>query len=207
VSLGVIALLLGIMPSSEKKTRMKRRTGKDAGDVLVKRMTLPVAEVKTTAGSIIALDASTTAASVQSAPASEFASFAARYQQFRVRSVELIMEPAFPANSIPDNGTGHGTVYVSDYIGSAAPGTSAQVLSDEGALITNTSKRLRFKADWSRNPNAKLWNPTSAALPVANSFGISFASQTAALAPDALAASTIYYTRTHVWVVEFRGAQ
>jgi len=176
----------------------------EAGDILVKKLTLPAGQVSSTAGGVIATNSGATAAAVQSLPASEWASFAARYQQFRVRSVTLVLEPRFPGAGNPVVTVGsHGALYVSDYIGSSVPANAVQILSDEGSLVTNTAKRVKFTVDWARNPNAKLWNPTSAALPVANSFGIAFASPSFAT----LVASTAYYDETVEWVVEFRGSQ
>jgi hypothetical protein len=194
--------------SAERKTKPRRKMApSSAGDIIVKRMTLPSTTANTvssTAGSIVALDTATSAAVVQSAPATEWASFAARYQQFRVRSVRLILEPV---NTVSYQATGvtvnHSSLYSGDYIGTSVPGSAAQVFSDEKARLTNTSKRLSYTVDWSRNPNAKLWNPTNAALPPANNFGIAFASSAAA----ELAVSYPYFTRSVEWVVEFRGSQ
>jgi hypothetical protein len=173
------------------------------GDIIVKRMTVPAGQISSTAGGIITVS-SFTAASVQSGPASEWASFAARYQQYRVRSVTMVMEPRFPGSGTPVTTSGsHGALYVSDFIGSATPSSAAQVLSDERSVVANTSKRIVFTVDWVRNPNAKLWNPTSAALPTANSFGIAVAGDS----QSTLAASTAYFDVNVIWEVELRGSQ
>jgi hypothetical protein len=170
------------------------------GDVIVKRMTYPGPRISSTAGNVIAVDASTTAAAVQSLAATEWSSFAARYQQYRVRAVILHLEPC---QTVTTTAVVHGAVYLADFIGASSPGSAAQVLSDERGLIVSTSRPIRFRADWSRNPNAKLWNPTSSALPVANSYGVCFASN----ANSALTASTPYFSVTIEWEVEFRGSQ
>jgi len=176
-----------------------------AGDVITKRLTLPGAVISSTAGGLLAVNASADSNLVQTGPASEWASFAARYQQYRVRALRLIMEPVFPGSGTPVGAAvvGHGPLYVSDYIGSSAPSTAAQVLSDERALVTNTSRKVDFTVDWARNPNAKLWNPTSAPPPTANTYGIAFAGHPS----GPLTAATAYYTTTFEWVVEFRGSQ
>jgi len=174
-------------------------------DIIVKRLTIPGSVISSSAGGVIVVTILAQASQVQSLPASEWASFAARYQQFRVRSVRVIAEPVFPGSGTPIAAatTGHSTLYVSDFIGSSNPGTAAQVLSDEGAVILSTSKRVDFMTTWARNPNAKLWNPTGAALPVANGFSIVAATNSTA----ALVASASYYTTSLVWEVEFRGSQ
>jgi len=195
--------------SSKKQSRrgsnIPRQIG--AGDVILKRMTLGSQSVSTTAGSIIAVTTSVTSSLVQSAPAAEWASFAARYQQYRVKSVKIRVLPIFPVNNggagLAPN-TGHSQLYVGDYIGSSTPATAAQVLSDEGALCHSTSKPWSFTATSRRNPNALLWNPTSASVPTANQFGICWASSTVA---TAMAGSTPYLVYDVEWIVEFRGSQ
>jgi len=179
---------------------------REQGDILVKKLSFPNGAIASTAGGLIAVNTQFTAALVQSAPASEWASFAARYQQYRVRSVRLVLEPMFPGSGTPVAlaQTGHGALFVSDFIGTAAPTTSAQILSDEGSVMINTSKKVDFTVDWARNPNAKLWNPTSAALPAANGYGIAFASDSVFAS---LVASAVYYTSIVEWIVEFRGSQ
>jgi len=185
------------------KQRKQRVVSRD-GDTITKKLTFPLGEIDTTAGGIIALNTSVTSAAVQSEPATEWASFAARYQQFRVKSTRLIMEPAFPASGSPTAAiASHKALYVSDYIGTAAPGSAAQVLSDERAIVTSTARRVNFTTTWARNPNARLWNPTFAALPAANSMGIAFASDVTGNGP----ASTVMYTTVVEWIVEFRGSQ
>jgi len=196
---------------SEKKTRRSRgtvgsrRMRGDPSDIIVKRMTIPnQAVVAATAGNIIALDVSTTAAQVQSVPASEWASFAARYQQYRVRRVKMTLLPCNNVSYVVAAvAVVHTSMYSGDFIGASAPTTAAQVLSDEKARISSTAKPLIYTVDWSRNPNARLWNPTNAALPVANSFGVAFASSTQAI----LAANANYFTKSTEFEVEFRGAQ
>jgi hypothetical protein len=174
------------------------------GDILVKKLTLPRASLSTTAGGIIPVT-TYDAGLVQSVPASEWASFAARYQQFRVRSLQMILEPRYPFTTAAPSGggTGHGALYASDYIGTATPGSAAQILSDEGSLVTNTCKRVVFTVDWMRNPNAKLWNPTSAALPSANTYGVAVSSSPNSV----MAVSTAFYDVQLEWIVEFRGSQ
>jgi len=191
--------------SSKSGGRYRKNKGQGingSGDVVVKRLTIPGGQITTTAGSVIAVDTSTKASTLASA--TEFSSFAARYQQFRVRSVRLILEPCWPGSSSPSPTTfTHGCLYVGDYIGNSPPGSAAQVLADERAVVVNTSKRVDYLVDWSRNPNAKLWNPVGAAMPTANDYAIAFVSNTSAV----LSPSTVYYLKVTELVVEFRGSQ
>lgn len=187
---------------SRRGSNIPRQIG--AGDIILKKMTLSSQSIATTAGSIIAVTTSVTSSLVQSAPAAEWASFAARYQQYRVKSVRIRCSPCFPACSTPAVGTGHSQLYVSDYIGTGAPTSAAQVLSDESSSCHSTSKSVSYTASSRRNPNALLWNPTTAAIPAANQFGISWASSTVA---TMMAAATPYFSYDVEWVVEFRGSQ
>lgn len=178
------------------------------GDMITKRLTLPLGTVVSTAGGVIAVDTTTDTTQVQTAPASEWASFAARYQQYRVRAVTLILTPAYPASGSPVAGVSpqgaHSALYVGDFIGTSVPASAAQILSDEGSVVLSTCKDVRYTVTWARNPNAKLWAPTTGAVPAANSYGVAFASNATA---GTLAISAAYYTRTIVWDVEFRGSQ
>jgi len=170
------------------------------GDMLTKRITSPpaagVQNISSSAGGTISV-VSVNSASVING--TEWASFAARYQQYRVRAIKLTIRPVYPVNTATVN---HGVYYVSDYIGSAVPTSGAQVLSDEQGSTFDTNNSFTFAADWSRNPNAKLWNPTTAAPPTANQFGIAIGSPT-----GLLSVSTTYGYWTSEFVVEFRGSQ
>lgn len=170
----------------------------DAADVIVKRMSVPQSTITTSAAGVVVVTLFNTQ-EVESIPASEWASFAARYQQYRVRAVRLTAKAINPVQSATVT---HGQLFLGDYIGTAAPSSAAQVLSDERGKIVNTYKDFMYEVDWSRNPNAKLWNPTSAAIPNANVFGIAVGSST-----PALSVSTNYFAISLEWVVEFRGAQ
>jgi hypothetical protein len=171
----------------------------DAGDVIVKRMTFPAGGIQSNAAAVIPVTSFTTSG-VESDPASEWASFSARYQQYRVRAVRLIGKAKLPVNTATAL---HGTFYVADFIGTATPSTAAQVLSDERCKVLATYKDFVYEVDWSRNPNARLWNPTSAAIPSANQYGIVWASNP----NDTLAVSISYFSTSFEWLVEFRGSQ
>jgi hypothetical protein len=115
--------------------------------------------------------------------------------------------PTFPVNNGAAGiavSTGHSQLYVSDFIGTSVPASAAQVLSDEGSKVMCTYKPFVFEATWARNPNAKLWNPTTAAVPAANSYGIAWASNTNA---TLMTAAAPYFSYDVEWEVEFRGSQ
>jgi len=194
---------------TNKKVSRSRKTGMSAapGDQIVKKLTSPSAVVSTNAGAIILLSTAVTSSQVQTLPATEWASFAARYQQFRVRQVRVRMMPVFPVNNgvagIANN-TGHSQLYVADYIGASVPASAAQVLSDERCAVVSTAKGFTFAATWNKNPNAKLWNPTGAAIPAANLYGIAWASNAVA---TLMTASVAYFAYDVEWIVEFRGSQ
>jgi hypothetical protein len=170
-----------------------------AGDQIVKRMTLPAQGLATGAGTVIAVTAIQTG-QVQSVPATEWASFAARYQQYRVRAIRVTGKATQPVQLAT---VLHSALYRGDYIGVAAPGTSAQVFSDENVRQCDTHRDFVDIVTWSRNPNAKLWNPTSAIIPTANVFAWVGASATT----PALTTATTYYALSIEYEVEFRGSQ
>lgn len=170
----------------------------DAGDQIVKRITLQAQTLATGAGTVIPVTTVTTSGA-QGAGA-EFASFAARYQQYRVRAIRVTGEATQPVQTAT---VSQSSLYRGDYIGTAAPGSAAQVFSDERVKVCGTCKNFRDTVTWKRNPNARLWNPTSAGIPAANQFAWVCASPTA----PALTTGTTYYSYTVEWEVEFRGSQ
>jgi len=192
-----------IMQRSKKSGGARRNNPQgaflsNAGDQIVKRMTAPAIAITTGAGTAIGVFP-VSSASVESS-ASEFASFAARYQQYRVRAIRVTGKATQPVQTATVT---HGVLYRGDFIGSATPATPAQVLSDENVKQSATNKDFADIVSWARNPNARLWNPTSAAIPTANEFSWVCAS---AAAPVLLTATT-YYALSVEWEVEFRGSQ
>jgi hypothetical protein len=171
----------------------------NAGDQIVKRVTLPGIVLATGAGTVIPV-LNIPSSDCQSAPASEWASFAARYQQYRVRAIRVTGKAIQPVQT---TAVSHSVLYRGDYIGSAAPTTSAQVLSDENVKQVCTNKDFVDVVTWKKNPNARLWNPTSAAIPVANTFSWVAASPSTPV----LTTATTYYAVSAEWEVEFRGSQ
>jgi hypothetical protein len=171
----------------------------NAGDQIVKRMTISGDVLATGAGTQIPVTA-ISSAEVQAAPASEWASFAARYQQYRVRAIRVTGKAIQPIQTATSS---HSVLYRGDFIGSSSPSTAAQVLSDENVRECATHKDFRDIVTWSRNPNAMLWNPTSAAIPTANEF--SWVAASPGVPP--LTTATTYYALTVEYEVEFRGSQ
>jgi hypothetical protein len=170
-----------------------------AGDQIVKRMTFAYGAWATGAGTVLPV-IYIRSQDVQTNPATEWSSFAARYQQYRVRAVRVTGKATQPVQTATVT---HSTVYRGDYIGTSAPTTAAQVLSDENVRMVGTDRDFSDVVTWARNPNAKLWNPTSTFIPSANIFAWVGASQTV----PALATATTYYSLTVEWEVEFRGSQ
>jgi hypothetical protein len=193
--------------SKQRKAQRKGANAKNsfsralsgAGDQLTKRMTVPGLFLATGAGTTIPV-ASYSSSLVQSNPASEWASFAARYQQYRVRAIRVTGKSVLPVNTAT---VSHSILHMGDYIGSSVPANDQQVFTDENVKEVATHKDFVYVATWRRNPNAKLWNPTSAVIPVANTFSVVVASPSA----PPLTTATTYYGVSVEWDVEFRGSQ
>jgi methyl coenzyme M reductase beta subunit len=97
----------------------------------------------------------------------------------------------------------HSILYRGDFIGTATPSSAIQVLSDEAVKLAGTHADFKDVVTWKRNPNARLWNPTTAAIPGANQFSWVCASPAA----PPLSTATTYYAVVVEWEVEFRGSQ
>jgi hypothetical protein len=169
-----------------------------AGDQIVKRFSFPNLTLATGAGTVIPVTTAYSSAFVTNA--SEWASFAARYQQYRVRALRVTGKATQPVQS---STISHSVLYRGDSIGASLPTTLAQVLSDENVKLSGTDRDFVDVVTWKRNPNAKLWNPTTAAPPVPNQFNWVGASPTT----PALTTATTYYAIVLEWEVEFRGSQ
>ncbi len=185
-----------------RNPRKKSQSGPFAfasgGDRVVKRLTY-AGNLATGGGTSIAIT-SYTSGQVQSLPASEWASFAARYQQYRVRAIRVTGRAVQPSQTATIT---HGILYRGEYDNGAVPATVAAVVSDGGMKSNATHKDFVSTITWRGTPNAKLWNPTSAIVPTANQFAFVCASA----ASPALTTATNYYAVVVEWEVEFQGSQ
>jgi hypothetical protein len=181
------------------RSRMGAFDVTNAGDQIVKRFTFPNKVLATGAGTAIPLT-SVFSDDCEGDPATEWASFAARYQQYRIRAIRVTGKATQPVQSATLT---HSVLYRGDYIGASTPASNVQVLSDENVKLVGTDRDFLDIVTWSRNPNAKLWNPTSGSLPAANRFAWVCASATT----PALTTATTYYALVVEWEVEFRGSQ
>jgi hypothetical protein len=171
----------------------------NAGDNIIKRLTSPAGILATGAGTAIAVT-SISSLQVQSNPATEWASFAARYQQYRVRQIRISGMAVLPIQTAT---AAHSALYRGDFIGASTPGTSTQILSDENVQVCPTNHSFTDTVTWSKNPNAKLWNPTSAVIPIANGYSWVCGSP----ASPVMTTATTYYALVIEWEVEYRGSQ
>jgi hypothetical protein len=176
-----------------------RKLGKD-GDIIVKRFTQPNLVLATGAGTSIPITIATSD-QVRSAPASEWASFAARYQEYRVRALRILAKAVNPVQTATIS---HSSLYMGDYLGSSTPSSVAAVLSDENCIVKDTCHDFILMTDWRRNPNAKLWSSTNGTgIPAANQFSVVVCSSST----PALTTATTYYAYAVEWEVELRGSQ
>jgi hypothetical protein len=171
----------------------------NAGDQIIKRMTFVGNVLATGAGTVIPIT-SVTSSMVGTVPAIEWTSFSNRYQQYRVRAIRIQGKATNPVQSAT---IVHSDLFRGDYIGSAVPANATQVFGDERVKVNATAKDFHDVVTWKGNPNARLWNPTSAAIPVANQFSWVCASPTT----PPLTTATTYYAYTIEWEVELRGSQ
>jgi len=123
--------------------------------------------------------------------ATEFASMAARYQEYRVLAMRVRWRPRFCQSAesagltVAESGVPLGCTFVV-----TAPSTVAGVVASEGFKTTsNISKALEMEVAWEVNPNAKLWTNNSIAVPLAQSFGITI--RHANLCPATLNGQTV----------------
>jgi hypothetical protein len=137
---------------------------------------------------------------------SDFASFAARYTQFRVRAVRMRMYPLVDANTAVTAGGGavtpHPTaIAMAAYKSNLSYGTYSSVCTGNNAKIFQGRERcIEYSIDWSNYPDAKFWSASNAAIPTDQVYGFQY--QDSGTAP-ASAVSTTYYRTVLDWIVEF----
>jgi hypothetical protein len=192
-----------------KKSQARRgskipRSVSNAGDQIVKRMSFSGTTTTLTTGAgtaigITPIPSDPTGGSGPG-PAYEWSSFAARYQQYRVRKMRISGKALLPVQNATQT---HSLLFRADYIGTSGPATVPQILADEKSKFNATCHDFVDVVTWVRNPNAKLWNPTNAGPPSANLFTWVCAS----FASDAMTTATKYYQIVVEWEVEFRGSQ
>ncbi len=166
-----------------------------SGDIIQKRMTYAGLITSSGAGAINLSSFDTNL--VQSA--SEWSSFATRYQSYRVHGMKVTFMALHP--TVDPAATAHGVLYTSHSITSNGPSSNAQVLSGEHSIKKPTWKNLSTVVDWRVNPNAKLWTSTSSNIPVDNRFQVNYGS------PSTFANSVNYYWYVIEFIVELRGTE
>jgi len=193
----------------EKKPKQPKRarkaiffTSMGDGDMILKRLT--IGGIKMNSGVGGTLLGGTETAQVQTVPAFGWSSYAARFQQYRVRAIRITGKALLPVNA--NNGSVivlHDALYRADYSSGAVPVSPAQVLADEKSRISTTCKDFVDVVTWEQNPNAKLWTLTANPIPTAQEFAWTcMNSQALVLSP-----SLNYYLLTFEFDVQFRGAQ
>jgi len=170
-----------------------------AGDIVRKRITSAIAASSTGAGTTIPVTSINS--DLARTTGTEFASFASRYQEFRVMAIRVTFLPRYNVSDL-SGALPLGAFLVGDYIAGNTPISANQLLSDERSVSHTTASLFSYEVTWSGNPNAKLWNATNVAIPTANLYSVVYGSII-----SVLLTGTVYYNLIIEWIVEFRGSQ
>jgi hypothetical protein len=162
----------------QRKQQTRNKSGKIRSleyrsDTLVRRMST-TRLVSTTAGSIVAVTTDIQSDFCFSFPSTEWASYAARFGQYRTIAMTVTF---FPCDTTPPGGvnTSASMFIVSDFIVTTVPTTVSGLIADRSSKCVSTTRQFKYKSTWNRFPNARLWTPTSTAIPAANRYGIAYA--------------------------------
>lgn len=207
-----------------KPKKTSRRNGGEGGDLVVAHMRrdrvrldnlsasvttivrrlCSTGTLATSAGGFITANNVTTDAARS---ASDFSSFQSRYLQFRVRSMRIRLFPLVDVTTALTAGGGavtpHPTALAfTQYRGANTHTSYASVCTGSNSRIFNGRERIiEYIADWSANPDAKLWCDTNVTIPAEQRYGIQY--QDSGNAP-ASSASTNYYRTVTDFEVEFQ---
>jgi hypothetical protein len=172
-------------------------------DNLVKRMTVGSQVLTTSAFGIIPVTTNLQSDQCSQFPSTEWASYAARFQQYRVRRMRLHFDPCLNVNSVAGVASLNllSVLYFSDFDSTSIPTSAAQIIADANFRKYSTAKSFTYTTTWEKNPNAKLWSPTNAAIPALSRFGVAFCSHTNV---NLLPINTIIYTYLMDFEVELQ---
>lgn len=175
-------------------------------DVIVKNMIIQSQVMTTSAFGIINVTTNQQSDQCSQFPSGSWASYAARYGQYRVREMAIHCKPTLKTNSCigvaPYNLLS--VMYFSEFQSTNIPTSAGVICADSKFKQFSTGSSFTYKANWDRNPNAKLWSPTNAAIPVDRRYGIAYCSHTNV---NLLPVNTILYCFTMEFIVEFADPQ
>jgi len=133
----------------------------------------------------------------------DWTNFSQEYQQFRVRSIRLKLEPCYPdayqsgvASTNPA-----GAIYVARFW-EHVPTTASNIGQESQIKVHTTCRPLTFETNYAGFPNGRLMADTSVGITAANNYGIGLVS-----IPNSplIGATSAYFTFVVEWDVEFQG--
>jgi len=194
----------------KKKTQSRQRTQvrlmksiPTIVDGLLVKMVLANQTITTSAFGIVNVTTNWQSDQCSQFPSGSWASYAARFGQYRVHAMALHLHPTMNVNAGVIATNLLSTMHISDFISTVIPTTASGIVGDSSWREISTAKPIHFRTTWERNTNAKLWSPTNAAIPIDRRFGIAFCSHTNV---NLLPVNTIIYTLSADFLVEFKQA-
>jgi len=121
------------------------------------------------------LTVTTWASALLTTLALEWGDYTPRWQNYEVLEFMVHFFPRWPVNTGMAINLSHSVMFSSTYTGPNAPATLANVRADYSARHYITNKAFTVRINNSKSPNARLQNPTNAAMPTANQLGIALA--------------------------------
>lgn len=161
----------------QQQPRVSRiRAFEFGADTLVRRFSIGSQVVTTSAFGIVPVTTNLQSDQCSQFPSTEWASYAARFGQYRVLKMSLHFKPTMPVNSGVIATNLLSSMYFSDFMATTIPTTAASIVADRSFREFSTGRAFVYTTTWNRNPNAKLWTPTSTAIPATSRYGIAFCS-------------------------------
>lgn len=162
-------------------------------ETLVRRLTTVNGSIST---GVTGLIAPGNIASAGVTGTNEWASYAARFTNYRVRSIEVQGRPNLPVNT---TAIGMTQMYICPFVGGAVPVLAATIWSNPEAKFFGTHKSFGIKTIIPKIMlDAKLFTSVSAAIPAGDQFGLAFIGST-----STGAVSTPMWQTSAIWEAEF----
>lgn len=167
--------------------------------IITRRVCGAVVNLSTNAGGLLV--AATLISSSGASSSSDFGSLAALFTSYRVKALKVTLMPFYPVPYF--NGVGTvvvpATVACSEFRGGLGGATYQAIADGSKCRYLSGYKSFTLTADYSKDNDAQLWTPTTAAVGATESYGLLVCGQA-----TAASVNTLVWAVNPEYLIEFR---